>query len=357
MTGCSIKVGDQYVGDGHPCYIIAEAGCNHNQSPQIARALIDSAVAAGASAVKFQTYISESMYSRQTPMLEHFRTRMGLGEGATMFDLIKMTELPFEMHDDIVSYSKEKNIPFFSTPFDRKSLDFLDQYDVPMYKIASFEMTHFPLLRAVAEKQKPIVLSTGMCNLGDIEKALDVITSENNEQIILLHCVSSYPAKPEEYNLRVIETLKSAFSYPVGLSDHTPGTEVSKIAVAIGANMVEKHITIDQSLPGPDHYFSLTPEELEDLVSGIREVEKMLGSARKRCVQGEKTLKHIARRSLVAATNLKKGDTVEAGMIDVKRPGYGLHPELMESLIGAQVVRDVKEDEPLSWDMFMAYPN
>jgi sialic acid synthase SpsE len=348
----TITIGQKKIGDGHPAFIVAEAGCNHNQSLDIAKKLIDMSVNAQADVVKFQTYDAEKLYSKKTPMMAHFREKMGLSEDATMFDLIKATELPTEMTAPIVDYCKKQSIPFISTPFDVESVDFLEQFNVQAYKIASFEMTHYPLIEKVAAQGKPIILSTGMSNLGDIEKVLTRIQAQNNNQIILLHCVSNYPAKPEDYNLRVINTLKTAFGYPVGLSDHTPGVEVAKIAIALGANIIEKHITIDQSLAGPDHHFSLLPEELSALVQGAKDVEAMLGSPHKHCTDAEQSLKTIGRRSLVANKDISIGTKVTAEMIAVKRPGTGLHPELMEELIGVEVQQDIEYDSPLTWEMF-----
>ena len=351
----TIKIGDGKVGDGNPCYVLAEAGCNHNANIDIARKLIDMSVEAGADGIKFQTYKADNMYSKKTPMMQHFKERLSVGENATMYDLIKMTELPYEMHQPISDYCMQMGIPFLSTPFGEDDVDFLDQFDVPAYKIASFEMTHFPLIKKVAGKGKPVILSTGMSTLGDIEKVLEIINAEGNDQVILLHCVSNYPAKPEDYNLKVIQTLKSAFGYPVGLSDHTPGIEVPKIAFAVGVNLIEKHITIDQSLPGPDHYFSLTPDELKELVKVRNGIEKMLGNPQKRCTEAEKSMKYIGRRSLVAAKDIPAGTKIISEMISVKRPGYGLYPELIDNLIGSITVKNIEEDEPLSWNMFVKY--
>lgn len=349
----TVKIGEKTVGDGYPCYVLAEAGCNHNKSLDIAKKLIDMAVDAGADGIKFQTYKADTMYSKKTPMIEHFKERLSAGEDATMYDLIKMTELPYELHQPIVEYCKKKGIPFLSTPFGEGDVDYLEQFKVPAYKIASFEMTHFPLIQKVARIGKPVILSTGMSTLGDIERVLAIIHGEGNNQVILLHCVSNYPARPEDYNLRVINTLKTAFGYPVGLSDHTPGVETPKIACALGANLIEKHITIDQTLPGPDHYFSLTPEELSALVAAARDVEAMLGSPIKKCIESEIGMKHIARRSLVAACDISSGTIITREMLAIKRPGYGLDTGLIDVLVGKRVVKDIGVDEPLSWDMFM----
>jgi N,N'-diacetyllegionaminate synthase len=346
----SIKIGNKDVGDGFATFVIAEAGCNHNGDIGLAKKLIDSAVKSSADIVKFQSYHAELMYSKKTPIMQHFRERMGFGEGATMFDLIKATELPYEHHEPINAYCHDNNIPFASTPFDEETVDFLEQFDPPMYKVASFELVHYPLLRKVAQTGKPLVLSTGMATLGDIENALMVIQREADSQVALLHCVSNYPALPEDYNLRVIETLKRSFDVPVGISDHTPGIETALIAVAAGANLVEKHITVDQTLPGPDHHFSLDVRELCELVSGVRRVEKMLGSSIKHCVPAEEDMKHIGRRSLVAAVDIEAGQTITETAVCIKRPGFGLHPIHFETIIGARAKNSIEADTPLEWD-------
>jgi sialic acid synthase SpsE len=351
----TVHIGARPVGDGHPCFIVAEAGCNHNQKLDLAKQLVDMAVAANADAVKFQTYAAEEMYSKKTPMMKHFKDLMHAPDDATMFDLIKATELPYDMQPAIVEYCRKREIPFLSTPFGLRDVDILEELGVPAFKIASFEMTHFPLLRRVGQAGKPVILSTGMSTLGDIEKALNAIAQGGTSEVILLHCVSNYPAKPEHCNLRAIQTLKTTFGCPVGFSDHTPGIEVTKIAIAIGANMVEKHITVDQTLPGPDHYFSLTPDQLIALVQATREIEMVLGSPTKLCTADEEAMKRIGRRSLCAARHIGKGERVTEAMIAVKRPGTGIPTELMDIVIGAVAVRDIEADEPLSWDMFLQY--
>lgn len=351
----TVHIGTRPVGDGHPCFIIAEAGCNHNQKLDLAKRLVDMAAAANADAVKFQTYAAEEIYSRKTPMLAHFKKLMNAPDDATMFDLSRATELPYNLQPLVAEYCRRRGTTFFSTVSSQKGIDLLEELGVPVYKIASFEMTHFPLLRQVGQTRKPVILSTGMSNLGDIEKAMNAVVQGGSDQIILLHCVSNYPAKPESCNLRAIQTLKTTFDCPVGFSDHTPGIEVTKIAIAIGANMVEKHITVDQNLPGPDHYFSLTPDQLIALVQAAREIEMVLGSPTKFCTAGEEEMKRIGRRSLCAARDIRKGERVTEAMVAVKRPGTGIPTELMDVVIGAIAVRDIEADEPLSWDMFLQY--
>ncbi len=351
----TIELAGKTVGDAQEPFIIAEAGCNHNADRDLALRLVDEAAAAAVHAVKFQTYAAPNMYSRQTPMMEHFRKRMNMGPDATMFDLIKATELPYEYHEHIVARAREKGVPFVSTPFDPSDVDFLESFNPPFYKIASFEMTHYPLIERAAATGRPLVLSTGMSTLGDIEKALSVAEHQGNRSIVLLHCVSNYPARPEDYNLRAIETIKRAFGHPVGVSDHTPGIETALIAIAAGAVLVEKHVTLDKSLPGPDHYFSLDPDELRALVSGARRVYAALGSAVKGCTSAEEAMKRIGRRSMVAACDIARGATISREMIAIKRPGTGLHPELMEPLVGCRTRQDIAADTPLSWEMFLQY--
>lgn len=348
-----VKIGDCIVGSGHPCYIVAEAGCNHNQQLDMALALVDMAADCGADAVKFQSYHAENMYSRQTPMMEHFRTRLKAGPNATMYDLIKMTELPWEYHTPIAGHCRKRSIPFLSTPFEEEAVDLLESLDVPAYKIAAFEMTHYPLIQRVASTGKPIILSTGMSSLGDIEMALAAAQKENNDQIILLHCVSNYPARHEDYNLRVMNTLRQAFGHPVGLSDHTPGVRLAEIGIALGADLIEKHITLDQKLHGPDHYFSLTSEQLSLLVKIKSEVEAMLGSPVKRCTEAEKPMKKIGQRSLMAARDISKGEVITEDMLAIKRPGTGIHPLFQDTLIGMTASADIKTDTPLTWNMFI----
>jgi sialic acid synthase SpsE len=205
----------------------------------------------------------------------------------------------------------------------------------------------------VARTGKPVVVSTGMATLCDIERALDTLSAAGNDKVVLLHCVSNYPAKPEDYNLRIVQSLKATFDVPVGVSDHTPGIEMPKVSVAVGANMIEKHVTVDQSLPGPDHSFSVTPAELKEMISAIRSVEAMLGSPRKRRLESERDMAALGRRSLVAKTAIPAGGVVTAAMIEVKRPGSGLEPHMVDIIVGRKVRRDVVADEPFVWEMFL----
>ena len=264
-----LKIGDKLIGEEEPCFIIAEAGVNHNGSVELAKKLIDAAKDAGADAVKFQTFKAESVVVKDAQKAEYQKETTGEG---SQYEMIKKLELTEEDFRELADYAKEKDIMFLSSPFDKESVDLLNELDVPAFKVGSGEITNLPLLRYIAKKEKPIILSTGMSTLGEIEEALDVIRSEGVEDIILLHCVSNYPARIEDVNLRALGTLKQAFKLPVGFSDHTLGITAPIAAVALGACVIEKHFTLDRNLPGPDHKASLEPEELKEMAKAIREV-------------------------------------------------------------------------------------
>jgi len=239
---------------------------------------------------------------------------------------------------------------FLSSPFDRESVDLLDELDVPAFKIPSGEITNFPLLRHIALKKKPIILSTGMSTLGEIEDVLGVIRKEEAMEIILLHCVTAYPARVEDVNLRAIETLRREFKLPVGLSDHTPGITVPIAAVALGACVIEKHFTMDKNLPGPDHQASLEPHEFTQMVKAIRQVEKAMGDGNKTPTEGEKQIQKVARRSIVAAVNIPKGTIITEAMLRIKRPGTGIKPEYLQNVCGATAKVSIRSDELIRWE-------
>ncbi len=345
----TIEIGGAPVGDGHPCYVIAEAGCNHNKSLDLAKQLVDMSADAKSDAVKFQTFTADTIVSSKAAAMEHISG----GSGKSITDLFRELELPTEFHKPIAEHCHQRGIPFMSSVFYEEGVALLEELKVPAYKIASFEIGHLPLLREVARTGKPIVLSTGMATLCDIERALNTLSSAGNDEVVLLHCVSNYPAKPEDYNLRVVQSLKATFDLPVGVSDHTPGIEMPKISVAAGADMIEKHITTDQSLPGPDHSFSVDPAELTAMIEAIRAVEAMLGSPRKRRLDSEHEMAVLGRRSLVAKQEIPAGGEVTDDMIAVKRPGSGIEPYLADVIVGRKVRRAVAADEPFVWDMFL----
>ena len=344
-----VKIGDKLIGEGEPCFIVAEAGVNHNGSLKQAKKMVDAAKYAGADAVKFQTFKVENVIIKNAEKAAYQKEATSAEE--SQYDMIKMLELTEYNFRELADYAKKKGILFLSSPFDKESVNLLDKVNVPAFKIASGEITNFPLLKHIAKKKKPIILSTGMATLGEVEEALNVIRSEGVEDVILLHCVTSYPTKKDDVNLRVIETLKHTFKLPVGFSDHTLGITVPIAAVALGACMIEKHFTLDMNLPGPDHKASLEPDELKEMVQAIRGVEKSLGDGLKRPTKTEEEIKRIARRSVVAKVDILKGTAITEDMLDLKRPGTGIEPRYLEMIIGKRAKIDIKKDDLITWGM------
>ncbi len=346
-----IKIQDHWVGEGEPTFIIAEAGSNHNGSLQMAKRLIDVAAEAGADAVKFQTFSADKLYSKKTPEMSYLKKSKLLKKGETVWDLLKKNELPRAWQKILASYCRKRKVIFLSTPFDLQAVDELEALKMPAYKIASYEVTHLPLLDYAARRKKPIILSTGMADLADIESALETIYKTGNRQVILLHCAINYPPRFEDVNLRAMQTMRLAFDLPVGFSDHTTGVAVDIAAVALGACAIEKHFTTSRKLPGPDHPFAIEPDELAAMVQGIRETEKALGSSLKRRTQAEEEMYRLGRRSLVAACAITKGTAIRREMIEVKRPGFGIPTRLMDIVVGRRAKSDIEEDDILSWEM------
>jgi len=343
-----IRIEDKLIGEGKPCFIIAEAGVNHNGSVELAKKLIDAAKDAGADAVKFQTFKTENVVVKDAQKAEYQKETTGEG---SQYEMIKKLELAEEDFRELADYAEKKDIMFLSSPFDKESVDLLHELDVPAFKVGSGEITNLPLLRYIAKKGKPIILSTGMSTLGEIEEALDVIRSEGVEDIILLHCVSNYPARIEDVNLRAMGTLKQAFKLPVGFSDHTLGITAPIAAVALGACVIEKHFTLDRNLPGPDHKASLEPDELKEMVKDIREVEKALGNGIKKPTKEEEEVKKVARKSIVAKVDISKGAIITEDMLDVKRPGTGIEPKYLKFIIGRKTKEDIKKDDVIRFEM------
>ena len=339
----NVKIENRVVGGDNFCYIIAEAGSNHNGSLEQAKKLIDVAAEAKADAVKFQIFKAESLYSKYTPEFSYLK-------GQNTYELIKSIETPREWIKELAEYCKEKNIDFLVSVFDFEAIDILDKY-VPAFKIASFEITDLELLKYAAEKGKPMIISTGMANLGEIEDAITAIRSVGNENIILLHCNSLYPTPVEIANLRAIETMRTAFKVPVGFSDHTLGIHIPIAAVAMGACMIEKHFTLDRTLPGPDHSFAIEPDELKEMVRCIREVEKAKGSGIKEKSDLESEEMYVkARRSIHAKVDIPKGTKITRDMLIIKRPGYGIKPKFIDMVVGREAKKDIREDEWITWD-------
>jgi N-acetylneuraminate synthase/N,N'-diacetyllegionaminate synthase len=342
-----IDIDNRKIGPGHPCFIIAEAGVNHNGDIDLCKALIDAAVKAGADAVKFQTFKAERVSSPAARKADYQRQATDTAE--SQLDMLRQLELPPEAHHELRTVCQQRGILFLSTAFDEQSVDLLDEIGVPVFKIGSGEITNWPLLQYIAQKGKPIILSTGMSFLSEIDQAVRILQSAGCDQLILLHCVSNYPANPADVNLNAIKTLANAFNVPVGFSDHTPGIEISLGAVALGASVIEKHFTIDRNLPGPDHKASLEPKELIALVKGIRSLESAFGDGRKMPAPTERDTRQVARRSLVLKYEVKAGDLIEASMLTALRPSGGIEPCLIEFVVGRRVNRGMKAGQMLTW--------
>jgi N-acetylneuraminate synthase len=329
-------------------FIIAEAGVNHNGDINLAKKLIDAAKEANVDAVKFQTFKTEKIVGKFADMAEYQKENLKTQE--SQYEMIKKLELSYESFKELKHYCDEKEIMFLSTPDDEESLNFLIGLNVTMIKIGSTEITNLSYLKKISKKNLPIVLSTGMSTLGEVETALSTIYEEGNRNVTLLHATTDYPTQYEDVNLRAMVTLKSAFNVPVGYSDHTLEYEAAVAAVAMGAVVIEKHFTLDKNMEGPDHKASLNPEELNEFVIKIRNTEKLLGDGIKRPTKREKKIISQVRRSIVAANNLKKGTIITEEMLQIKRPGNGIKPEMISILIGRKLKRDIMEDELIKWD-------
>ena len=310
--------------------------------------LVDAAADAGADAVKFQTFKSEKLVSPKASKANYQVETTGGSE--SQLDMIRRLELSTSDHDSIIAHCHKREICFLSTPFDLESVDLLESLNVPAYKLPSGEITNLPLLKHVAKTEKMIFLSTGMSYLGEVEQAVNAIRSTSNSEIILLQCVSNYPADPSDVNLRAMRTMAQAFKVEVGYSDHTPGDAVTLAAVALGARVIEKHFTLNRELPGPDHRSSLEPEEIAAMVRSIRTVEDALGTGIKAPSKSEANTASVARKSLVATRDLQAGKKLSAADIAILRPGTGLAPSLFENIIGRTLGSDVEAGTPLQWE-------
>lgn len=344
-----ITIAGRPIGPRHPCFVIAEAGVNHNGDLALAFRLIDAAVNAGADAVKFQTFKADALVTRSAPKAAYQRESTDAAE--SQFEMLRRLELTPAAHRELFAHCREKRILFMSTPFDEESADLLGELSVAVFKIPSGELTNTPFLTHVAKKQRPMIVSTGMSRLGEVETAVETIRATGNEDLVLLHCVSNYPADAADVNLRAMLTLAAAFGVPVGYSDHTLGIEVALAAVALGAVVIEKHVTLDRSMPGPDHKASSEPDELAALVRGIRKVEVALGDGIKRPAIAEADTAAVARKSLVASRALKAGERLGERDVAVKRPGTGLPPSQRPLLIGRALTKDIAAGELLTFDL------
>ncbi len=326
--------------------IIAEAGVNHNGSIKMAKQLIDVATEAGADIVKFQTFKAGKLVSKAARQAEYQKANLKNMDDS-QYNMLKKLELDEAMHIELIDYCQQKGITFLSTGFDEESVDMLDRLGVPFYKIPSGEITNKPYLQHIARKLKPVVISTGMADLNEIKEALDVLTGEGLDlsMITVLHCNTEYPTPMEDVNLKAMLTIKETFKVKVGYSDHTKGIEVAIAAVAMGAEVIEKHFTLDRNLPGPDHKASLEPDELKAMVSAIRNIELALGDGVKKASKSEIKNITIVRKSIVAIKEIKKGEIFSTQNIAAKRPGNGISPMRWDEIIGEKAIKEFKPDD------------
>ncbi|MBP5422305.1 MAG: N-acetylneuraminate synthase [Paludibacteraceae bacterium] len=327
--------------------IIAEAGVNHNGSVEIAKRMIDKAVEAGADVIKFQTFKSEKLVSKSAKQAEYQKKNIANSENDSQLDMLKKLELSEYDHNELMDYCAKKQIRFFSTAFDMESIDYLHSLHVGLWKIPSGEITNYPYLKKIAQFGEPVILSTGMCEMEDVEAALKVLTDNglSKNKISMLHCNTEYPTPFKDVNLLAMNELKDRFGVRVGYSDHTKGIEVPIAAVALGAEIIEKHFTLDRNMEGPDHKASLEPDELKAMVSAIRNIELALGDGHKTVSESERKNIVVARKSIVAAKNIKAGEVFNENNLTVKRPGNGISPMDWENVIGKTAKKDFVEDQ------------
>jgi len=347
MKGKDINISGRKIGNGHPIFVIAEAGVNHNGSLKLAKKLIDAAKRAGADAIKFQAFITEELVTENAPKAVYQKKNV---PEKSQYEMLKALELSETDIKALFAYCQKKKIIFLSTPFDIKSADFLFRIGVTAFKISSGDLTNLPFLEHIAKYKKPIILSTGMATLQEVKEAVKKIYASGNRKLVLLHCTSNYPTEYKEVNLKAMETLRKAFRTPVGYSDHTMGIEIAIAAAVLGASIIEKHITLDKIMSGPDHLASIDPAELKALVTSIKNVETSLGSDQKHPVKSELKMKSIARRSIVAAVDIPKRARLEPWMLTLKRPGTGIEPKYIKDIIGKYTNRKIFKNNLLGWN-------
>jgi len=361
-----IKIGNKKIDKGNPCFIIAEAGVNHNGDMGLAKKLIDAAKESGVDAVKFQTFKSEEIVTPQAEQAKYQTENMGKKE--SQYDMLKKLELSYQDFRDLKKYCDEKGTIFLSTPHScEEDVDLVAEL-CPAIKVASGDMNNLPFLKYIARKNLPIILGTGMGTLEEVKEAVEAVCPINKE-LILLHCTTNYPTPLNEVNLRTIGTMMKEFDLPIGYSDHTEGIMVSLAAVALGACVIEKHFTIDKNMPGPDHKASLEPKELKEMVEGIRNVEKRLsakedsneilkdlnigealGDGVKKPNPSELEVAKVARKSIIARKSIKKGEKIARDMLAIKRPGTGIKPKFLDEILGKTAKADIEKDELIAQD-------
>ncbi len=344
-----VRVADRLIGEGEPCFIIAEAGINHNGDIALARKLIDAAFEVGADAVKFQTGRVSETTTKSAAKAEYQRDLRVPNQ--SQYDMLKQFEFTEDQWLTLAEYARSAGIVLFSKPSSESAVDTLLKMGTPIMKIGSGDVTYLTLLRHTAKTGLPIILSTGMSTLGEIEEAMDAILSQKNENVILLHCTSNYPSRYADANLRAILTLKQAFQLPVGYSDHSLGITVPIVAVSLGACVIEKHLTLNTSLPGPDHKASLEPHEFGEMIKSIRVAEEALGSPVKKPVEAEEEMRMIVRKSIVAKVDIPEGTIIAPDMLACKRPGTGLPQQYLNMVVGRRARVSIAKDELLQWEM------
>lgn len=350
-----IKIGTRQIGVGLRVFVIAEAGVNHNGDLKRALELVDAAAEAGADAVKFQTFSADRLVTGLSPKPTYQCETTDPKE--SQYAMLKKLELSPDDHRELKDRAEKHEMVFLSTPFDSESADLLEDLDVAAFKIGSGELTDLPLLKHIAYKKRPMIISTGMSSMDEVRRAVETVAEAGVQELALLHCVSAYPAPWEDVHLLAMQDLRN-LGVPVGFSDHTQGFQVAPLAVACGADIIEKHLTLDRTLPGPDHRMSLEPKEFKAMVEEIREVEKVLGKGQgiKQPMPSELNTRAVARKSVVALEVLKRGCSIESKMVGVRRPGLGIPPSDIEKVIGRTIRRDLPADIPagniLTWEMF-----
>lgn len=346
-----IEIDGKTISPDSPCYVIAEAGVNHNGDIDLARTLVDIAVDAGADAIKFQTFSAERLASRNAPKAGYQRSAGAPEE--SQYEMLARLELSADDHVTLKRYCASRGVTFLSTPFDELAADFLAELGVPAFKTPSGELTNLAYLRHIARFGKPMIVSTGMATLAEVDAAISAIESGGSPPVALLHCVSNYPAAPEHVNLRAMHTLERAFGVPAGYSDHTNGIDVALASVAMGARIIEKHFTYDRSAPGPDHRASLEPAELKAMIASMRTIESALGDGRKRPAASEAATAAVARKSCVARRAVRSGAIIVHDDVTLKRPGTGIAPSMLSEVLGRTARHDIDEGTVLSWGMLL----
>lgn len=344
-----VSIGNRLVGPGEPCFIIAEAGSNHDRNLGQARKLIEVAAEAGADAVKFQAFRAETLLARESPRVGHIDK--GNKNGKSTFEIIKGMELPGDWLKDLAEHAGRQGLAFLVTPFDLDAVEELAALGVPAMKIGSGDITYVQLIKKAASTGKPVILSTGASSMDEVRTALGWIREEGNEDVVLLQCQTSYPAPPEQANLTVMDTMRKEFGVPAGCSDHTLGIEVPIAAATLGACVIEKHFTLSRNMAGPDHLFALEPRELADMVAGIRKVESALGTPAKEVTASEKANLALVRRSLHARRDIPAGTQVTDDDIAIVRPADGVAPVELPNVVGRKAAADIAEGRAITTDM------